>query len=110
MKKDILSLALISAFTESTKIIKQVEVKKQKNYLASFKLQKGHTLFEINTKTGFIYYAEYQDKDVIIGKDNTLSKRKSVIVKEDCIYIGALNVENVKKKLRKQIAEFEKVV
>lgn len=93
----------MSAFTETEKpkIHKEAEVKKENNFIGSKRLRKGHTLFEVNASTGEIKIAEYQTKDVFINSDNSTTKRKTVIVRENCIYIGALNVENVKKKLSK---------
>lgn len=92
---------------DQTKISKEAEIKKENQYLGSHKMKKGHTLFEINTITGEIFVAEYQTKDVVIGSDGTTSKRKSVMAKENCIYMSALNVKNLKRKLSKKIKDYE---
>lgn len=74
------------------------EVRKH-DHIASLKPHKGHTFFELNTKTGSIQPAEIKETNCTI----TGGIIKSVITKPDCIYACALNIENAQKKLFKHI-------
>jgi len=85
--------------------VRQVEQKKGLKLIKKFKPQKGHTLFEVNKVTGQVVKADFEI-------DNTLSFEKAkgaglkdvvppkkVIMRENCIYISALNIKNCFKKL-----------
>jgi|LakMenEpi03Aug12_release.lakeMendotaPanAssembly.Ray.scaffolds.fasta_scaffold1795499_1 hypothetical protein len=70
-------------------------------YQGSLKPHQGHTLFEINTKTGEIAKAEFKQEaikweDAVNLGIRSLSRK--CIVKPDYVYISALNEKNALKK------------
>jgi len=82
-------------------------VKKQKELTESRKIgevrpSKGHTLYEVNLKDKTIEVAIFEKIDIdwytAISRD--YSKVRKLISKSNCIYISALNVKNVLKKLK----------
>lgn len=84
--------------------VKQTEIQKQLLYIGSLTPKKGHTLFEVNTKTGTIELAEFNYGSTIQfkhAKAGLKKSNKSVIKKPDCIYVSALNKNNVLKKITK---------
>lgn len=109
-KKDILSASLHTALNEDSVKVKQeitAPIKKDisKSLLGSFKkLNKNHTIFEINYITKTIIPASY-DKTLLLdlSKENSVSKskNKSITTKENCMYIAALNETSAKKKLKR---------
>jgi len=86
---------------DKIEIVNQTQIEKQKKLIGQIQLQRGHRLFEVNTKTGEIKEAHYDTKDFVIGKDLKAFKNKSLTINNDCIYIGSLNKKNVIKKLKK---------
>ncbi|MEX0313426.1 MAG: hypothetical protein AB3N18_04550 [Allomuricauda sp.] len=76
------------------------EVKKQEKFLGSNRLRKGHTQWEYNTVTKEIKPAELESFVHMDEKGNT-HRRKKLLIKKDCRYVGALNKENALKKLKK---------
>ena len=68
------------------------------------KPHKGHSLFEINLETEDIKIAEFTEIKAEIKKldDKTHEIRKKVIIKPNCIYISALNIQNAAKKFAKK--------
>lgn len=103
--------------------VRQVEVNKKQRLIGSMSIKKGHTLFEINVKEKTIEPAKFEDEDVLVidkskksqglgmqtftdGRkklvlDKLPTKKKTLIKKKDCVYIPALNLKNVHKKLEK---------
>lgn len=108
---------------DAIEIVTPVQEKKEIS-LGSLSLHKGHTLFEINTKTGTINEAKFETVKVSINYLKEPDKkgylelfkhkkgfevRKKLIVLEDCIYIGALNKKNaikifINKKIKSAIS------
>lgn len=83
--------------------VKQTDIQRQLIYIGSLKPKKGHTLFEVNIKTGTIENAEFNYGSTIQfehAKEGLKKSNKSVIKKPDCIYISALNKNNVINKLK----------
>jgi hypothetical protein len=83
-------------------IVAQQEKQFEQVYQGSLKPHQGHTLFEINTKTGEIAKAQFETTDIqwedaVYGK---ISKKRKCIVKPDYVYISALNVKNALKKYK----------
>lgn len=78
-----------------------IQNKKEVKLLGSQTKVKGHTLFEYNTKTREIKEATFKSQIVDFKSVTTESPddRKTVIVKEGCVYIQALNKKNAIKKL-----------
>lgn len=64
---------------------------KDRKKVGHLKPHKGHTTFEYNHATGKLNVAEIKTTD---------EGKKFIDVKEDCIYISALNRKNAFKKLK----------
>lgn len=79
-------------------IYKQQEQKKELKLYARLLPNRGHILYEINTKNLDIQEASFNKTDIHFTK---LNVKKSVIMKEDCFYISALNKKNAMKKYNK---------
>lgn len=85
----------------------EVHAQQQKEYknilIGKIKPQRGHTLWEINIKTGSISEAKYNTIDVDFAKavKGDFSHLKELIVDENCVYIPALNRQNALKKYQK---------
>lgn len=60
---------------------------------------KGHVVFEVNELTGEIKKAEYK-RDTVVAFGGSHPTEK-LVIKPDCVYIPALNVQNAKKKYMK---------
>jgi hypothetical protein len=65
--------------------------------------QKGHFIWEINEKTGEVKKAEYK-RTTAVFFGATLPPEE-LIIKPDCVYIPALNIENAKKKYLKNTSQ-----
>jgi hypothetical protein len=72
--------------------------------------RRGHTCFEYNIVTGSIREAEFEKIDVNVSFTRVWGNGKSVLVghadtnkritrQPNCIYVTALNIQNLKKKL-----------
>lgn len=87
-----------------TKINEDIQVvkpiKKELKLLNSIKPQKGHKCFEINTITNEIAEAEFFE-DYVSMFSSSYERKKKIRIKENCIYITALNKENALKKYNK---------
>jgi len=98
---------------ETIEIVKQAEAEKKLNFLGGFKLEKGHKVWELNTKTLEIQLAEiekvpyvYKEKPKNEGMHVLLRLHQAriphsvgkVVQKQDCKYCGALNMKNALKK------------
>ena len=96
----------------------QLQQKKQVEYELQGVIlpEKGHTVFEIEIKTGFIKPAEYKkEKTVYLFDKNKCSK---LLIRKGCVYIPALNKQNALKKFKKScdqksyytdVSKFEKL-
>lgn len=82
----------------------QQQVKKQVKFLGSERLKPGHTLYEVNTRTMEVKPAEYEKLDAVLTdlKAGTRISRR-IMVKEDCVYISALNEKNIYRKLSNKL-------
>lgn len=78
----------------------QKQVESKKVFLGSIRKIPGHTLFEFNLDTYELQKAEIK-VDVIVNSSTEYKTRTSVIKKENCIYIQALNLKNARKKILK---------
>ncbi|MBC7845537.1 MAG: hypothetical protein H7Y10_03495 [Flavobacterium sp.] len=90
-------------YTPKDKIenVRQVEVQKQLKLHHRETIKKGHTLFEINTATREVKKAEYETvNDAPYSKSRFAAVTKQrVIIRENCVYKSALNIENLFRKL-----------
>lgn len=86
---------------DTIEVVDQSQIEKQKKLIGSIQLQRGHRRFEVNTKTQEISEVIYDYKEYVVGADRTTSKKKSLTIKDDCIYVGPLNKKNVIKRLNR---------
>lgn len=79
------------------------EIKREFKHLGSIHPDRGHTLYQVNTVTGEITEAvfEKQDIDFMAAERGEIFVHQRVIKQENCIYIPALNIRNVKKVLKR---------
>lgn len=63
--------------------------------MGRIKPRPGHTLFEVDLIKGQIRKAKFDTVDFT-------GKKKKIVVKNGCIYVPALNIKNVKKKLKRK--------
>lgn len=76
----------------------------EKKYLGTILKKPNHHLYEVNTKTGEIKPAEYDDKKAIrLGSDGGCEKvkKRELTINENCLYISAMNKKNVVKILKR---------
>lgn len=80
------------------------EIEKQLKYVGHVRPHSGHKCFEINLKTGEANLAEFKEEAISFedAKNGIVSGKKKIIIKEDCVYITALNKKNAIKKLYKK--------
>ena len=72
-------------------------IKKEVKLIGRLIPQRGHKCFEINTITNEICEAEFFD-DYVIMFSSSYERKKKLKVKENCVYITALNIKNAYKK------------
>lgn len=101
MSKDLLS----DSIHENIEVHSQKEVSKEKKLLGQIIPFKGHTLFEINCATGEIVEPEYKVEAIKYESaiSGSIRKSRSVIVKENCLYISCLNKKSARKKFLKYL-------
>lgn len=89
---------------EKTELSVEKEQKQKDNFVGTIVPYPGHTLFEVDIYTGEITEAEYEQQDLVLGKDwkKESAKKGKVIMKKDKIYISALNKKNCAKKALKR--------
>lgn len=87
---------------DKVEIAAKKEIEKFDKFRGSIKLCKGHILFEVNIKTLEIEPAEIENTvSVKYDKQRMPVYHKKAKMKQDCIYISALNIKNVERKLIK---------
>tara|TARA_R110000822_G_scaffold161_3_gene762 strand:- start:21906 stop:22217 length:312 start_codon:yes stop_codon:yes gene_type:complete len=79
------------------------EIEKKLTKVGSIVPHRGHTLFSFNKKTYEVKKASYMSLTYKMATKNSQNKR--VMLEDDCIYIMALNVKNLMKKLQKAFPE-----
>jgi hypothetical protein len=84
---------------EEIQVVKPI--KKELKLLGTIKPQKGHKCFEYNLKTNEVSEATYTESEITILSSSMFAPKRKINVKEDCIYITALNKENAWKKINK---------
>lgn len=92
-------------YSKVSKEIKAVKpIQKQTELIDTLLPQKGHKCFEINRSTGEINEAVFKTEDVVFRMSTVLhgSVQKKLVVKENHVYITALNKQNALKKYQKQ--------
>lgn len=90
---------------DKIEITKQQQIEIQKVFDSRIKPKENHTLFEFDLKTKEIRLAKLEPESEEIHWNKAIkgdfSQKKIVIKKENCIYITALNKENVVKILKR---------
>ena len=81
-------------------------IKKELKLLGTLKPQKGHKCFEINLSTNDVTEATFYDSEITILSSSMYSPKRKIKIKENCIYITALNKENAIKKFNKMIWKY----
>lgn len=82
-------------------LFRQRERRKEVKLVGSQLIKPGLTLFECNLSSGKISPAKYYKHEAQLLGLKTIEVRKSVLVKDNCIYIQALNNKNAHKKFNK---------
>lgn len=83
---------------DEIKNVRQKQEERKTAFLGSMRYVPGLTIFELNLDTGNITKAEIKVEEVFVSFDKSKTKR-SLIKKENCIYIQALNEKNAKRKI-----------
>lgn len=98
-------------------ITKQAEQEKQLKLVGRIRPHKGHTIFEVNLSNGEVRKAEFEDSvaryapktegrslRAHVERFDTIASNpvsRKVKVNPDCIYVSALNLNNLFRKLKK---------
>lgn len=90
-----------SKISDKIEIIKLTKIKTEEKFVKSFRPHKGHTMFEVNVKTGDVKKAEFERTELSYEKalKNDFSEKKKIVMQPDCIYVSALNIQNAMKKI-----------
>ena len=75
-----------------------IPIKKETKLLGTIKPHRGHKCFEINTLTGEVTDAAYTEESITIMTSSKYTPKRKINVKENCIYITALNKKNAIKR------------
>lgn len=89
---------------DKVEIVKQQQAEIQKVLESTLKPSKGHTLFEVNLIDNTIEIAEFDELPNVKWEDalkGQISSQKKITKKPNCIYISALNKNNVLKILKR---------
>lgn len=89
---------------DKLEFVKQTQAETQKVHIGTLRPKRGHSLFEVNLKLKTICLADFNKTEVVKFEDamkGTISVNKKVDIKDDCIYISALNKRNVIKVLHR---------
>lgn len=89
---------------DKVEIIKQQQAEIQKVLDSTLRPSRGHTLFEVNIVDNTIEIAEFDELPAVKWEDalkGNISVQKKVTKKDNCIYISALNKNNVLKILKR---------
>lgn len=89
---------------DKLEFVKQTQAETQKVKIGTLRPKRGHSLFEVNLKLKTICLADFNKTEVVKFEDamkGTISVNKKVDIKDDCIYISALNKRNVIKVLHR---------
>ena len=84
--------------------VKQTKAEIQKILVAKRKVVKGHKMFEVNLPSKTILEPIYDKKPNISYQDaiqGNISVKRELTIKNECLYISALNEKNVIKILKR---------
>ena len=80
------------------------EKKSQAKFIGSLMIHKGQKCFELNTRTGKIELAKFETQTIEYPTNGSIAKvRNKLVIKMDCIYAVAINLDNAKKKFQKTL-------
>ena len=90
---------------DKTEVSVEQSIEKQRILIGKLRPHKGHTIWEVNVKTGEYRKAEFKKQVIDIGEAiskgvDFVAKKREIDKKDDCIYVSALNESSLKKKLR----------
>lgn len=88
---------------DQVKIEVPAQHQKKLQLLSRKHFKKGHTLFEFNFKENTIKKLVFEE-DKLVSFDGKKQKHKKVVIKENCVYIPALNVKNAIRHIHNKIA------
>jgi hypothetical protein len=100
---------LIQHQKEELQVHSTTEQQKKQKYLGSLKLQKGLTCWELNIITGLIKQAHFESEAVNYTTNNKSAIRRKLIIKENCIYEMALNLDNAVRKLKAKLEKLKQL-
>jgi hypothetical protein len=80
-------------------IVKQEE-QNEREFIGRLVPHKGHNIYEVNVVEGTIELAEFEQKAFDFNGTNQVGK-KSILMKDQCLYVSALNKINACKKILK---------
>jgi tRNA pseudouridine-54 N-methylase len=88
---------------DKTEITKQAKKDIQRILVGSTKPKRNHTVFEINLTEKTIEKVKFERNTIIYFSDALQQKteNKSISIKENCIYVSALNKKNAFKILKR---------
>lgn len=91
------------------RIVIEQQLPKTKRNIGSMIIKRGHSLFKCNIHT-FEVTKQELEKSVVVDTTQKSGYKKSSKVKYDdsFIYVGALNIDNAKKKFRIMLIEYLK--
>jgi hypothetical protein len=82
------------------------EVEKKLNLVNKGKLKRGHILWKYNTVLKTLNKSKYFEQENKLNWDKAIikdfSKTKKVLIEENCIYFGSLNIKNAIKILERK--------
>lgn len=86
---------------DKIEIVKQTKQEKKTVLVNRIKPYEGHKCFEYNTVTGSLSFATFMETsiDFVSAQKGEIAHKSKVMIKENCIYITALNKKNACKKL-----------
>lgn len=84
---------------DKIEIVNQEQENYQLNKLGSLSLKNGMKIFEINIKEKTIEDVQYEDE---VYKAFEKTTNRKIIVKENCVYITAINKKNAVRKFKQQ--------
>lgn len=85
--------------SDQIKVHASKQIEKQKLFLGKLKRHPGQTVYELNVETGKISPVVFDQTKILLNGE----VHHEIIHKEDSLYTVAINVENAKRKFRKQI-------
>lgn len=90
---------------DTLKVAEERQVEKKKQLIGKARLHKDHKCFEIDLKTGVIYFAKVLETVHIINGKPVNKMR--IDVKENHYYVNALNVKNAKKVFMREMEKLK---